>query len=141
MKLRPSIRVRQLKQRKRKSPTAEDGAQGPEINCNNRYEQLSQLQNDDNDDVILTDIRNNTQLKEKPSGLRDPKPPLIFVYGVANFKDMVAHLTPTIEEDQYYCKLQSNYKEIQTAPNINTFVDIELSPSQVVPKGEEITTI
>jgi hypothetical protein len=62
-----------IKKRKRNSPILEDGVQRPEINCNNRYEQLSQLQIDDNDDVMFTNTTNNTQLQENIRGLRDPK--------------------------------------------------------------------
>jgi hypothetical protein len=41
------------------------------------------------------------------SKLQDPKPPPIFIYGVPNYKDMVAHLSATIQKEQYQCKVIS----------------------------------
>jgi hypothetical protein len=42
------------KNRKRSCPTTENRPQQLEFNCNNRYEQLSQLPDADNDDIMLT---------------------------------------------------------------------------------------
>jgi hypothetical protein len=97
-----------IKKEKRNNPIPEDGAQRPEITCSNRYEQLSQLQNDYNGDTMHTYTINNIQPKEKTNSPKNSKPPPIFVYGVTNFNDMVKHLSTTIEEDQYYCKVQPN---------------------------------
>jgi hypothetical protein len=109
--LRPSIPGRQSKKRERNSPTSESRTQHTEFNCNNRYEQLSHLPGDDNvddnNDIILTDRTNNTQTNGETSKLQDPKPPPIFIYGVTNYKDMVAHLSATIQKEQYQCKVIS----------------------------------
>jgi hypothetical protein len=83
----PRNRTRNYKQvhladnqkRKRSSPTTENRAQQLELNCNNRYEQLSQLPDADNDDIMLTDGTDNLQLTKKKSRQRGPKPPPIFV--------------------------------------------------------------
>jgi hypothetical protein len=66
------------KKRKRSSPATENRAQQLELNCNNRYEQLSP--DTDNDDIMLTDRTDNPQLTKENNRQRDPKPPSIFVY-------------------------------------------------------------
>jgi hypothetical protein len=97
-----------IKNRKRSRPTTENRPQQLEVNCNNRYEQLSQLSDADNDDIMLTDGTDNPQPTKKNRRERDPKPPPLFVYGVTNFSDMTAHLSAIIEEGQYHCKVVSN---------------------------------
>jgi hypothetical protein len=97
-----------IKKRKRNNPTPENRTQQTEIICYNRYEQLSQSPDNNNDDIILTDRTNNTQINKEFSTPRDPKPPPIFVYGVTNYKDMIAHLSTIIEEEQQHCKVISN---------------------------------
>jgi hypothetical protein len=69
-----------IKKRKRGGPTPENRTQQTEIIYYNRYEQLSQSPDNDNDD-ILTDRTNNTQINRETSRPMDPKPPPIFVYG------------------------------------------------------------
>jgi hypothetical protein len=96
-----------IKKGKRSSPTTENRPQPLEFNCNNRYEQLSQLSDVDNGDIMLTDRTDNPQPTKENSRQRDPKPPPIFVYGVTNFNDMTAYLS-TIIEEQYHCKVISN---------------------------------
>jgi hypothetical protein len=54
-----------IKKRNRSSPTTENRAQQLEFNCNNRYEQLSQLPDTDNDDIMLTDGADNPQLTKE----------------------------------------------------------------------------
>jgi hypothetical protein len=88
-----------IKKRKRSSPTTENRAQQLELNCNNRYEQLSQLPDTDND-IMLTDRTDNPQLTKENNRQWDPKPPPIFIYGVTNFNDMIAHLSAIMEEEQ-----------------------------------------
>jgi hypothetical protein len=80
------------------------------IYCNNRYEQLSRLPGDDNvddnnNDTTLTDRTNSTQTNGETSKLQDPKPPPIFIYRVTICRDIVAHLSATIEKEQYHCKV------------------------------------
>jgi hypothetical protein len=41
---------------------------------------------DNDNDIILTDRTNNTQINGETSRPRDPKPPPIFVYGVTNYR-------------------------------------------------------
>jgi hypothetical protein len=106
-KLQASARGRQSK-RKRSSPTTENRPQQLEFNCNNRYEQLSQLPDADNDDIMLTDGTDNPQPTKENSRHRDSKPAPVFVYGVTNFNDMTTHLSAIIEEEQYHCKVISN---------------------------------
>jgi hypothetical protein len=81
------------------------------FNCNNRYEQLSHLPGDDNvddnNDTILAGRVNNTQTNVETSKQQDPKPPPIFIYGVTNYKDMVAHLSATIQKEQCHCEVIS----------------------------------
>jgi hypothetical protein len=97
-----------IKKRKRNSPTSENRAKQLEFNCNNRYEQLSQLPDANNDDIMLTDRTDNPQITKEYKRQRDPKPPPIFVYGVTNFNDMTVHLSAIIEEEQYQCKVISD---------------------------------
>jgi hypothetical protein len=100
-----------IKKWKGNRPTSESKTQHIEFNCNNRYEQPSHLPGDDNvddnSDTILTDRINNTQTNGETSKLQDPKPTPICIYGVTNYKDMVAHLSATIQMEQYHCKVIS----------------------------------
>jgi hypothetical protein len=57
---------------------------------------------------MLTDRTDNPQLTKENSRQWDPKPPLIFVCGVTNFNNMIAHLSAVTEEEQYHCKVISN---------------------------------
>jgi hypothetical protein len=100
-----------VKKRKRNSPTSESRTKHIEFNCNNGYEQVSHLPGVDNvydnNDIILTDRTNNTQTNVETSELQDPKPPSVFIYWVTNYKDMVAHLSATIQREQFHCKVIS----------------------------------
>jgi hypothetical protein len=80
-----------IKKMKRSSPITENRPQQLEFNCNNRYEQLSQLADADNGDIMLTDGTDNPQLTKENSRQRGPKPPPIFVYGVTNFTFICNH--------------------------------------------------
>jgi hypothetical protein len=102
-----------IKKRKRNTPSSEDGASRPPINCSNRYEQLSQLPNDSTDDAMHTDAITNTQPIVKFTSPKDPKPPPIFVYGVINFNDMAKYLSNPSQKTnttvKYSPTIQSKY--------------------------------
>lgn len=96
-----------IKKRKRSHETTETttGNNTPiYFNTQNRYEELSQLSDEDMTTNDINKIADNTK-HTKP---RVPKPPPVYIYGVTNYREMVEYLASTIEEEQYYCKALSN---------------------------------
>jgi hypothetical protein len=81
------VHLAENQKRKGSSPTTGNRPQQLDFNCNNRYEQLLQLPDADNDDIMLTDGTDNPKLTKENSSQQDPKRPPIFVYGITNFND------------------------------------------------------
>jgi hypothetical protein len=106
----PEIRTnytwQQAKKRKRCNQSPETTMEGNPFlfNTQNRYEELSQLSDEDMQTNETDETTTNT--KNKPP--RKSKPPPVYIYGVTNYREKVKHLATTIEEDQYYCKALSN---------------------------------
>jgi hypothetical protein len=80
----------------------------------NQFEELSHLS--DNDIQTPASDPHTTTSSKQVTQQRVHKLPPIYVYGVANYRDMVKYLTETLEEEQYYCKALPN----ETVKIVNT---------------------
>jgi hypothetical protein len=107
-----------VKKRKRTHLPTEMAPQGhlTPFNSPNQFEELSHL-SDDDIQTPATDPHTTTSSKQVTQ-LHVHKPPLIYVYGVTNYRDMVKYLTEILEEEQYYCKALPNG---MVKINVNTF--------------------